>query len=240
MKRAVDIVRTLFPNAKPDYVSAFDVGQSQLDVAGINTPIRLAHLLAQCSAETGRLTVTRESLFYTTEARLQKIFNNMSKTVPLFPGEVKMLLKHEHDLAERFYGMPVESGLYAANNMNNGINPGNAKKAHKLGNDRQGDGYNFRGNGLLQTTGGTAHRLAGASVGVDFFNHPELVTAPDHALKCMLFEWSTQGCNGYADADDVLKVSRAINLGKVNTTAMPNDYEVRKAELARAKGVLGI
>src|SRR5436190_17378150 len=108
MKRAVDIVRAIFPNAKAEYISAFDVGQGLLDAAGITTPLRLAHLLAQCNAETGGLRVTRESLFYKTESRLQAIFNNMKKTVPLFPGEVKMLLKHEHDLAERFYGQPVE------------------------------------------------------------------------------------------------------------------------------------
>ena len=97
--------------------------------------------------------------------------------------------------------------------MNGGINPGNTRKARSLGNDRPGDGFLFRGNGLLQTTGGKAHKEAGDQVRVDFFNHPELVTSAEHALKPVLFEWTGSRCNTFADDDNLLKISRAINLG---------------------------
>jgi len=240
MQRAVDVVKKIFPDAKPEYVAAFEAGDAQLQAAGITTPLRLAHLLAQCNGETGGLTVTRESLMYKTAARLQKIFGNMTLSPPLFSGEVKMLLLQEHDLGERFYGIALPSALYKQNGVNNGVNPGNAKKAKGLGNDRPGDGFLFRGNGLLQTTGGKAHKEAGDSVGVDFFNHPELVTAAAHALKPMLFEWTSSKCNTFADADDLLSVSRAINFGNPKAKGTPNGMKDRKAGLAMAKKALGL
>ena len=70
MDRAIKIVRAIFPAAKPEYLAAFEAGDAKLATAGIMTPLRLAHLLAQCGAETGGLKVARESLMYTTEARL--------------------------------------------------------------------------------------------------------------------------------------------------------------------------
>jgi putative chitinase len=240
MERAINIVRAIFPKAKAEYIAAFDAGDAQLATAGITTALRLAHLLAQCGAESGALTLTRESLMYKTEARLQAIFNNMKLSKALMPGEVKLLLRQEKDLGERFYGISLPSDLYNKNGINGGINPGNTRKAKGLGNDRPGDGFLFRGNGLLQTTGGKAHKEAGDEVHVDFFNHPELVTAAEHALKPVLFEWTTSNCNSFADADDVLKVSRAINLGNPNSRGTPNGMEDRKRFLKMAKKALGI
>ena len=112
MDRAVKIVRAIFPGAKAEYVAAFEAGDAKLAAAGITTPLRLAHLLAQCGAESGGLKVTRESLMYTTEARLQQIFNNMSLSKPLMQGEVenavapgegpwRTLLRHRS--AERYF-----------------------------------------------------------------------------------------------------------------------------------------
>jgi putative chitinase len=240
MQRAVDVVKKIFKKAKPEYVAAFEAGDDQLKAAGITTPLRLAHLLAQCHAETGGLTVTRESLMYKTPSVLQGVFGNMKLAPPLFNGEVTMLLKQERDLGERFYGVALPSALYKKAGINGGINPGNAKKAKGLGNDRPGDGFMFRGNGLLQTTGGSGHKEAGDKVGVDFFNHPELVTAPAHALKPMLFEWTNSKCNDFADKDNLLKISRAVNFGNPNSTGTPNGMKERKEGLELAKKALGI
>jgi len=240
MMRAVDVVRKIAPKARAEYVAAFDAGDALLGNAGVDKPLRLAHLLAQCGAESGGFELARESLIYTTQLRLAKIFGNMRLAPALFAGEVKMLLGEEHDLGERFYGQGGPSDLYKKNGLNNGVNPGNKKKATGLGNNRLGDGFLFRGNGLLQTTGGDAHRKAGAKVGVDFFNHPELVTSAEHALKPVLFEWTNSGCNAFADADSLLKTSRAINLGNANSKSTPNGMEDRELWLKRAKKALAI
>ena len=240
MMRAVDLVRQIAPEPpRQEYIAALDNGDAQLAAAEINTPLRLAHLVAQCGGECG-FTAVRESTHYTTLENLLKVFHNMRLDPPLFAGEAQMLLRQDHDLAERFYGIGFQSPLYAANHMNNGVNPGNAAKAHGLGNDRQGDGFLFRGNGMLQTTGGAAHREIGLKCGVDFFGHPELVTSAEHALKPVLSEWTSSHCNGFADSDDLLKISRAINFGNPNSTGTPNGMPARRDWLARAKRALAI
>ncbi|MFN3656251.1 MAG: glycoside hydrolase family 19 protein [Pseudolabrys sp.] len=239
MRRAVDVVRDIAPNARAEYIAALDAGDGQLDEAGVTTSLRLAHLLAQCGGECSFRDV-RESLFYTTLDNLLRIFRNMRLDPPLFPGEAEMLLRQERDLGERFYGQPFQSPLYAAHRINGGVNPGNREKARRLGNDRPGDGFLFRGNGMLQTTGGKAHREIGIKCHVDFFNHPELLTAPEHALKPVLSEWTDTGCNAFADADDLLKISRAINFGNPNAPGTPNGMDNRRMWLDRAKQALGI
>jgi putative chitinase len=240
MVRAVDLVRQIAQQPpRPEYIAALDNGDAQLATAQIDTPLRLAHLVAQCGGECN-FTEVRESTFYAHENVLLGVFNNMRLSPPLFPGEVSMLLRQDHSVAERFYGIAFPSPLYATNHMNNGINPGNAAKAQGLGNTRQRDGFLFRGNGMLQTTGGKAHRDIGTKCGVDFFGHPELLTIPEHALKPVLSEWTDSNCNSFADRDDILTISRAINFGNPNSTGTPNGMPARRDWLRRAKTALGI
>jgi putative chitinase len=239
MMRAVDMVRQIAHQPRQEYIAALDSGDQQLADAGIDTPLRLAHLIAQCGGECD-FTAVRESTHYTHLDVLLRVFHNMRLSPALFPGEAQMLLRQDHDLAERFYGVAFQSPLYAANGMNNGVNPGNEPKAHGLGNMRQGDGFLFRGNGMLQTTGGKNHREIGIRCHVDFFDHPELVTSPEHALKPVLSEWTDSNCNSFADRDDLLTISRAINFGNPNSTGTPNGMPARTNWLQRAKAALGI
>lgn len=238
MMRAVDLIRSITHDARQEYLAAWDAGDARLEMAGINTPLRLAHLIAQCGAECGGFSITRESMFYTHEDRLVFVFNQIHHSVPLFPGEAAMLLRQEQDLGERFYGPGGPSQLYAKNGINNGKNPGNPGKAKDLGNTRPGDGFVFRGNGMLQTTGGEAHMEAGKNCGADFFNHPELLTSPEFALQPVLFEWTGSNCNSFADADDLLTISRAINIGDPHSHSTPLGMADRKHWLGLAKQAL--
>ena len=240
MKRAVDVIKDIARSPRAEYITAWDAGDGKLSQAGIDTPLRLAHLIAQCAAECGCFHSLRESSNFTHEDVFIHVFNNIKHSTGLLPGEAKMLLGQEKDVAERFYGVGGPSALYAAHQINHGINPGNPNKAQGLGNDRPGDGFLFRGNGMLQTTGGTAHREIAKQTGVDFFNHPELVTSAQHALTPVLFEWSGSHCNGFADNDDVLRISKAINFGDPNKSGTPLGMDDRKKFLGQAKHALGI
>src|SRR5262249_14101081 len=89
----------------------------------------------------------------------------------------------------------------------------NPHKAAELGNTQPGDGFRYRGNGVLQMTGRGAHRRTGEACGVDFEGDPNLATEPEHALKPALQEWTEGGLNTFADRNDIKTITRKINGG---------------------------
>ncbi len=240
MMRAIDVVRRIAPTARTEYLNAWDAGDDQLAEAKVDSPLRLAHVLAQCGHESGGFTLTRESMRYSRAERIAEIFLKVQSkgTSPLFPGEADMLVMQERDIGDRFYGVGGPSSLYAQHGINNGKNPGNPKKAEILGNKRQWDGFEFRGNGMLQTTGGDAHQRLSLKVKVDFHGHPEFLTSSEHALTPVLWEWTNSKCNTFADRNDLLTVSRAINMGNPNATRMPVNMEDRQKWLDKANDAL--
>src|SRR5436309_906063 len=135
MPEVVDIVRKVAPRAYPNYVNAFAAGEASLQQFAIDTPLRIAHFLAQVLHETGGGRVLFESLTYTTAARLMQIFGVGHHSAAVRDEEIAGLLNNPEALADRVYGR------------------GNPKKAVELGNTRPGDGYRYRGGGALQTTG---------------------------------------------------------------------------------------
>jgi putative chitinase len=178
-----------------DYVDAFSNDAALLETYGINTSLRVAHFLAQVLTETGGGTIRFESLAYRTGARLLDIFGAGRHSAAVRPCEIPPLLNNEEKLAERVYGL------------------GNPGKARALGNTDPGDGYRYRGGGLLQTTGRTAYCRQGVRAGVDFEAHPELITSAAHALKPAVFEWADGRLNDAADRNDIVKITQVINGG---------------------------
>lgn len=109
------------------------------------------------------------------------------------------------------------------------------KLASQLGNTpaKDGDGYKYRGRGLIQITGKRnylAYQNSGFCTG-DIINKPELLEKPLGAVKSSMWWWNEHKCNFYADKDDVDKITRIINGGT-------NGLLTRKKYLAKAKVVL--
>jgi putative chitinase len=214
--RAIDVIRLVAKKARPEYLKAFELGDGLLAMAEINTPLRLSHFLAQCLHEARGLEIQWESGNYTTASRLFQIFGEGNHTASLSLRECENLVSkpmpaREKAIFERTYGL------------------GNPKKAAELGNTRPGDGWLFRGGGVLQTTGGYNYKTMGERCGVDFYNHPELIVTAEHALKPALAEWTQGGLNAFADRDDILSISRKINLGNVQSKKIPNGWDDRQA-----------
>jgi putative chitinase len=195
MPDAADVIAQLAPGAKPAYRDAFAAGGTLLGQFAITTPLRLAHFLAQVLHETGGGTVLRESLFYTTQARLLAIFGEGRHSAAIRPDEAAGLLRNDTGLAERVYGA------------------GNPFKAKELGNTQPGDGFRYRGAGVLQTTGRANFRRMGQKSGVDFEAQPDLVIDPAHALKPALHEWDEGTLNDAADRNDIRAITIRINGG---------------------------
>lgn len=101
-----------------------------------------------------------------------------------------------------------------------------------LGNTVKGDGYKYRGRGLIQITGRTNNAACGEALGLDLINKPELLELPQHAAMSAAWFWSTRGLNTLADQGEFVKITRRIN-GGVNGLAD------RKALYEKALKVLG-
>ncbi len=191
---AIDTVKRVAPGACANYLEAIRQGDPLFAHHGITTPLRMAHFLAQALHETGGFKVLRENMNYSA-ARLMEIFGVNRHSAAVTAAEAARLANHPEAIAERVYGL------------------GNPRKARELGNTEPGDGFRYRGNGVLQTTGRGNHRRVGAACGIDFEASPDLVTAPEHALKPALYEWSRSNLNSFADKNDIRTITLRINGG---------------------------
>lgn len=192
--RPVDIVRKVAPRARPAYLQAFENGDALFAKHGITTPLRMAQFLAQVLHESGGLKIEWESGAYSAE-RLMQIFGVGRHSAAVTTAEARRLAKNGPAIFERVYGL------------------GNPRKAKELGNLQPGDGFKFRGGGIMQTTGRANYRRMGKLCGVDFESHPELVTSSQHALKPALAEWTAGNMNVLADKSDLRGITRKINGG---------------------------
>jgi putative chitinase len=168
----------------------------------INTVRRLAHFLGQLYVEAARFTRTVENLNYSAQ-RLMQVWPRRFPTL----AAAEACAHNPAALAEKAYG-------------------------GRLGNTRPGEGYAYRGRGLIQLTGAANYRVYGKLLGIDLIGHPELAAEIPTAARIAGAFWSTNGLNAKADADDIEGITRAIN------GALTGFLE-RKAATARAKALLG-
>jgi putative chitinase len=100
-----------------------------------------------------------------------------------------------------------------------------------LGNTHPGDGYRFRGRGLIQVTGRANYLAAGQALGVDLIANPELLGQPKLAARSAAWFWNVHQLNGLADDGDILHTTKRINGGF-------NGLAERTALYTAAMGVL--
>ena len=126
---------------------------------GITSPSRLAHFLAEILHETGGLSIEWEYMSYSAK-RLMEVFG-AKHSAKVTGAEARMLAHNPPLIAERVYGL------------------GNPSKAKSLGNAKKGDGFRYRGGGLMQTTGRANYRTTGDRCKVPFEDDPELIVSAD-------------------------------------------------------------
>ena len=115
-----------------------------------------------------------------------------------------------------------------------------SKKALELGNTQPGDGFRYRGGGLIQNTGRYNFRVIGQKIGIDLEADPDRITRPDVAALAAGQFWLDHNLNVYADAGSFLTLSRAINLGNPSSSAMPNGMDDRVLLWTSCRSALGI
>ena len=157
---------------------------------GINTPLRVAHFLAQCGHESGGFRVTQENLNYSAKG-LNGIFRKY------FPTEAAAAAyaRQPQKIANKVY----------ANRMANGS-------------EASGDGYKFRGRGYIQLTGRDNYTQFGKAIGVDIPSNPDLVSSK-YALASAAWFWSKNGLNKLADNGStdtvVTSITKRVNGGTI-------------------------
>ena len=156
----------------------------------INTPLRLAHFLAQCGHESGGFRVTQENLNYSAKG-LAGIFKKY------FPTEAAATpyARNPQKIANKVY----------ANRMANGS-------------EASGDGYKFRGRGYIQLTGRDNYTQFGKAIGEDIASNPDVVSSK-YALLSAAWFWSKNGLNKLADAGAsdtaVTSITKRVNGGTI-------------------------
>jgi putative chitinase len=190
----IDTVKLIAPKAHTNYLEAIRQGDSLFEQHEIITSLRMSHFLAQALHETGGFRILRENMNFSA-SRLIEIFGINRHSAAVTADEAEKLARDPEAIAERVYGL------------------GNPRKARELGNIYPGDGFRYRGNGIMQITGRSNHHRIGAACGIDFEGHPDLVTAPEHALKPALQAWTERHLNIFADKNDIRTITRRINGG---------------------------
>lgn len=172
----------------------------------IDSDARVSHFLAQVAHESAGFTRITENLNYSADG--------LASTWPRrFRGDNGLPNALAHELHRR--PQLIANHVYA-NRMGNG----------DVG---SGDGWKYRGRGLIQLTG-KSNYLA-ASIALYGSNllclEPEKVIEPDVAALTACWYWQANGLNELADLGDVAIVTRRINGGTIGL-----EHRARLTELA--------
>jgi putative chitinase len=178
----------------------------------INDARRVAAFLAQIAHESNEMRATVENLNYRA-ATLMRVWPSR------FP---------DLDKAQEYEKNPEKLANYVY--------------ASRLGNgdEDSGDGWSFRGRGLIQLTGRENYRAAAAALGLPLEDQPELLEKPEGAALSAAWFWKSHGLNALADDDnpdndekDFETISIKINGGRAGLDA-------RKAYWHKARAALGL
>jgi putative chitinase len=100
--------------------------------------------------------------------------------------------------------------------------------ASRMGNGgpQSGDGFRYRGRGLIQLTGRDAYARAGEALNLPLVSSPEMAADMKHAAEIAAWTWSVwKGCNDPADRGDVEAWRRAINGGLIGLDDVRERYQ---------------
>ena len=165
----------------------------------INTPERVAGFLSQVGHESGGFKFVEENLNYSAPA-LRTVFGKYFTD----DSQANAYARQPEKIANKVY----------ANRMGNG-------------DEASGDGWKYRGRGLIQLTGKDNYTACGNALKIDFVASPDSVATSGCAALSAGWYWDTRHLNALADAKDIVGMTKRINGG----TNGLDDRQMRYAKL---------
>ena len=174
----------ILPNARP--VAGVFVPALNRAMARwkIDSRVRQAAFIAQVGHESGQLRNLVENLNYSAEALVRTWPNRFTAQT------AGAYARQPEKIANKVYG----------GRMGNGP-------------EDSGDGFRYRGRGLIQLTGRSNYRAAGEGLGLPLEAQPELLEQAEHAAQSAAWWWAAHGLNDLADKGDFLTITKRINGG---------------------------
>jgi len=183
---SLDKLQQLIPKAKGGVQGWYDGLCDALPQYEINTVNRVAAFVAQCAHESGGFSKMEEGLNYSAKG----LSGTWPKRFP--PGVAEQYERKPEKIANRAY----------CDRMGNGP-------------EASGDGWKYRGRGILQLTGKDNYKACSQFLFQDdtITNDPDLLLDPYYATHSACWFWWKNKLNPYADAGDILTLTKKINGG---------------------------
>jgi len=101
----------------------------------------------------------------------------------------------------------------------------------RMGNVQPGDGWRYRGRGLVHLTGRENYQRAQTATGIALVSNPDLAADPEIAVRLAVWYWNSKNLNLLADVDNCTALTKRINGGT-------NGLADRTERTKRAKALL--
>ena len=187
MQITLNLLKIVAPDTSNDVLQSYLVPMNKVCTKyAINTSAeRLASFLAQVAHESGGFTATKENLNYSTDG-LRKVFGKY------FPST---------SMAAQYARKPMQiANKVYADRMGNGP-------------ERSGDGFKYRGRGLIQLTGKTNYSSIAKDLNMSIDDCVAYLETPDGIVESAGWFWNKNKLNNYCDHSDFTGLTKAINGG---------------------------
>ena len=196
----LELLQQVCPKTKKDILHQYVDPLNQIgEYYGLfEKPNRIAAFIAQIAHESGGFTTTRENLNYSAKGL-------MTTFKKYFPTE---------ELAKQYERKPekIANRVYA-NRMSNG-------------DEASGDGWKYRGRGLIQLTGKDNYSRFARAIDKTLDETIAYLETPNGAVASAGWFWDVNKLNIYCDKNDFVGLTKRINGGTIGLADRKHHYDL--------------